>query len=332
MNKYYKYTIPSGGTKEVTFDVGVKKIGLSNASGSDGASSIEKLKDIELTDLQNDQILVYDSTSETWKNKDQLTAGDGISVANGVISLNEEANLVFNSLNYSNTPKKTGGKWVNGNDLYKLTINIQSPMYLPNVGTLELTIPVSGVEQVVNYETFFTDGTDFLAIVNNNNISVKCTETKVIITTTADYSAYTGYVTIYYTLKKAFDKVLYTTDYSDTSDSSQYQLWGNNGYNNRIWLPNAQDEVYIGLTNYPNIGINAYVLSKTETTVKNRYRRLGGGSQQGLSDLAINTAYGDKGYYKQIPPSGGNIAFGGNRMGIKVIFNNLNELLAAFFD
>ena len=78
MNKTYKYNIASGETREVTFDVGVRCLAISNANGEDGAGNISKMKDVELTDLQDKQILVYDSTDEKWKNEKQLSAGDGI--------------------------------------------------------------------------------------------------------------------------------------------------------------------------------------------------------------------------------------------------------------
>lgn len=333
MNKTYKYTLSSGEKKEITLDVGVNRLAISNANGEDGVAKIEKLKDVELTDLANGQILVYDSTDEKWKNENQreYTAGDGIKIDNDVITMSDESYQAVSGLSYSLLPQKTGTKWIDNNDRYKVTIPIQSPLSLPNNGTLELTIPVNGIDKVVNYETFFTNGTDFLAIVNNENVAVKATETKVIITTNADYSSYTGYVTIYYTLKKAFDKVLFTTDYSDTADSSQYQLYGNNGYNIRIWLDNVNYNVYIGLYR-DTYGIQAVALCENSVTINNRYRRLGGGSQQGLRTQTLSNAYSDKGYYIQIANAGDNFAFNGNRMGIQTVFNSLNELLTAYFD
>lgn len=255
-----------------------------------------------------------------------LTAGTGIEISGGQIALNEENASYLGSVGYSYTAVKTGTKFVDGNDIWKITVACGT---LPNATTATVAHAISGISKAIFWEAVGVSTSLFIDIANRvtidgTNINIDAGSD--------DLSGYTGYVTIYYTLKKSFDKVLFTTDYSDTSDSSQYQLYGTNGYNNRVWLPNATNKVYIGLYNN-EYGLRALAMTKeASVTVKNRYRRLGGGSQQGISDLALSNAYSDKGYYGDVSPSGGNYSFNGNRMGIEVVYANASALLSAFFD
>lgn len=382
MNKTYKYTIASGASREVTFDTGVASLAISNANGEDGATKIEKLKDVELTDLADNQILVYDSTSEKWQNEDQydtiddledvditdatdgqilvydatnekwvnsdeyeytlpvatsntlggVKIGEGVIIDDGVVSVDESIILSSNGVNYYTTKSiKTGAKWTDGNDIYKKTFEIQS---LPSSGTAAIPHGET-IESICHIQFLLIDGnTPANYYASNPHITVSANNTNILFTVDDDYSTFSAKVTLFFTIPKAFDRVLFTTDYSSTTDmSSNYQFNGNNGYWNRVWVNDLADEVYIGMTVGAYSGVyNAYVLTKKSGIVcHNRYRR-NVGSQSGISDLTIGTAYSDKGYYAQVSPSGENLGFNGNTVGIKKIFNNVSEMLSAFFD
>lgn len=77
MNKTYKYTLSSGEKKEITFDVGVQRLAITNANGEDGK-----------TYIAGDGIAIDEETNVI---SSTLTAGDGVSIneQTNVISVND---------------------------------------------------------------------------------------------------------------------------------------------------------------------------------------------------------------------------------------------------
>lgn len=274
------------------------------------------------------EIRKYDSVNDSYESQKVSAAqvgktyyeGHGIEIDS---NNNINATTVGNST-YSTSPIKTGGVWIDNNDIYKITINCGT---LPNADTITIAHTISGMSKIVKWEAIATNSTIYIDF---SNLVESIDSTNITITTTEDMSSYTGYVTIYYTLKKAFDRVLYTTDDGGIQDGSYYQFYADNGYNYRIWLYNSSDRVWLGVYGSSSGGLNNYTivaLSESVTTVHDRMRRLGGGTQTGLSDVVINNNYNNKGYYKDIGSS-----VRGQHMGIETIFSNRNDLLTAFFD
>lgn len=113
---------------------------ISAAGGGGGASDIDDLADVDITNPTNGQVLTYDGASQTWKNaagggggggaviddtttaldktwssskidseldakQDTLTAGDNISIsAQNVISADYQDNIIFNGGNFIDFP------------------------------------------------------------------------------------------------------------------------------------------------------------------------------------------------------------------------------------
>ena len=200
MNKTYKYTLTSGEKKEVTFDVGVNRLAISNANGEDGAGNIDKMKDIELTDLQDKQILVYDSTSEKWKNENQLSAGDGLVIEDGTIQVNPYT--------YSTSPKKTAEKWIDESPIYAKVVPISA---LPNATTIQVAHDISDMAVMVNH---FSTAKNNTSQIKFDKLIDDINDTNIIITASQDLSSYAGNVTIKYTKKAIYIPMIKDTNYA----------------------------------------------------------------------------------------------------------------------
>lgn len=107
-------------------------------------------------------------------------------------------------MDYSTTEVNTGAKWVDGSAIYKKTINLGA---LPNATTKAVAHGVSNFGYLVKIEGMSTYSGDnvfrplpHVSVYSAaDNILVEVSPTDVVVYTGVDRSAFSGYVTIYYT-------------------------------------------------------------------------------------------------------------------------------------
>lgn len=104
-------------------------------------------------------------------------------------------------LDYSTLEVNTGAKWINGDTIYKKTVNLGS---LPNATTKTVTHNISNFGSLIKVEGAFTNGTNsgvlpYPATTLAKAVQVYTDATNVSILTGENRSSYTGYVTLYYT-------------------------------------------------------------------------------------------------------------------------------------
>lgn len=246
-----------------------------------------------------------------------LTAGDGIVVKNSVISLTEDSYNAVTGLSYSTAPKKIGGKWIDNNDIFKITVNVGT---LPNATTAIIAHAVSGINNIIKWEaiamgsTLYADFVDMVTV-DNTNINID--------TGSVDMSGYTGYVTIYYTLKKQFAKLSSSTTSFDGINYWWFRIVNNTNYDS-----------WVGMYRASTNNINLAILSKEQTsglTVAS-YTLGVGGSTRGSGNLVCNSNYNNNYYTTHDSITEGTDFTGGNNAGIQVIFNSLSDLLSAFYN
>jgi hypothetical protein len=104
-------------------------------------------------------------------------------------------------LDYSTAEVDTGTKWINGESIYRKTINLGN---LPDTTTKNITHNISNFETLVKLEGSFTNGTNsasipYAAPTATKSVQAYVDTSNVVIGTGEDRSSYTGYVTLYYT-------------------------------------------------------------------------------------------------------------------------------------
>lgn len=105
-------------------------------------------------------------------------------------------------LDYSTNEVDTGAKWVDGNAIYKKTINFGT---LPNATQKDVSHGISSLSTIIKIEGFATDSSATINIPTasnsaNSNIDIWVSSTNVSISTANDMSGYTTcYITLYYT-------------------------------------------------------------------------------------------------------------------------------------
>lgn len=104
-------------------------------------------------------------------------------------------------LDYSTNEVDTGAKWINGDNIYKKTVNIGT---LPNNTTSTTAHNITGFSYLVKLEGNFTNGTNsapipYCAPTASKSVQAYVDATNITIGTGEDRSAYSGYVTLYYT-------------------------------------------------------------------------------------------------------------------------------------
>lgn len=102
---------------------------------------------------------------------------------------------------YSTTETDTGTKWINGDAIYKKTVNIGS---LPNNMIKKITHNITNFGTLIKIEGGFTNGTNsgplpYPCVRTAGIVQVYADTADVVITTGEDRRSYTGYVTLYYT-------------------------------------------------------------------------------------------------------------------------------------
>lgn len=143
--------------------------------------NITDLDDVSVTSIQNGQVLAWNSLTEKFENVNQ-SGGDG-------------------GENYSTT-EQVIGTWINGETLYKKTINFGA---LPNTNTKNVNHNISNLSKIIEISGATNDGSNTLPIpyINSNQLSssvqIIVTSTQISIRTAANLSSYTDtYVTIKY--------------------------------------------------------------------------------------------------------------------------------------
>lgn len=140
---------------------------------------ITDLDDVNVTSIQNGQVLAWDSVAEKFVNVNQ-SGGSGF--------------------NYSTT-EHIIGTWIDGSDLYERTINAGS---LPNNSTKNVET-LTGIDEVVYIEGFITDNEGYMRPVpfpadSSNTIRIDVNNYVLRIVTYGDWSGYPNcYITIRYT-------------------------------------------------------------------------------------------------------------------------------------
>lgn len=99
-------------------------------------------------------------------------------------------------LSYSTTEKNTGATWIDGKTIYKKTINFGS---LPNNTSKQVSHNITGISRVIKIEAFMYQGSNswFIPYAAISGVSVE--GSYILINSTANLTAYSSYVTVYYT-------------------------------------------------------------------------------------------------------------------------------------
>lgn len=103
----------------------------------------------------------------------------------------------------STVARDTGRKWIGDKTIWAITIDIGA---LPNATTKNVAHGISGATRMwIAKESYATDGTNFFPlpypdVTAASTIEVRMNGTNVIIVTGANYSTYSGFVTLEYTL------------------------------------------------------------------------------------------------------------------------------------
>lgn len=122
MNKTYKYTLSSGEKKEITFDVGVQRLAITNANGTDGGSGVTYTagENIQISDEN-----VISATNTTY------TAGDGIAISEqNVISNTARGNTDIIAEEYDSEKSYAVGDYcIYDNKLYRCISAIMPPYW-----------------------------------------------------------------------------------------------------------------------------------------------------------------------------------------------------------
>lgn len=260
------------------------------------------------------EIRKYDSLNDSYESQKVSAAsvgktyheGHGIEIDS---NNNINATTVGNST-YSTSPIKTGGLWIDNNDIFKKVINCGT---LPNTDTATIAHNINGLDRVVKWETIATNSTLYIDF---NNLVESIDATNITITTTSDMSGYTGYVTIYYTLKKQFHKL----------SSADSYFYATNGNNTNLTDPTNSSDVYVGL--YSRFGDYRFciaIMSKTGACKTAHYAH----NRTGSGNITLTEHNGN--YYNTIEDPGNLNPYESNGVGIQVVFANLTECLNAFY-
>jgi hypothetical protein len=127
-----------------------------------------------------------------------------IAVANSV-------NATINDESFFTAERQTSFTWIDGQPIWTLTLATASWTSGGTVNTIPLTIaPLKNdVLKVISIEGYVSNGTTFSsntlvlpyvdAVTGANSIGMLCTGANIVLTSGGtDYSAYSGYVTVYY--------------------------------------------------------------------------------------------------------------------------------------
>lgn len=122
MNKAYKYTLSSGEKKEVTFDVGVHRLAISNANGEDGGTGVVYTAGDNIQISEENVISATDTT---------YTAGSGIEISEqNVISNTAQGNTDIIAEEYDNAKSYAVGDYcIYDNKLYRCISAITPPYW-----------------------------------------------------------------------------------------------------------------------------------------------------------------------------------------------------------
>lgn len=104
-------------------------------------------------------------------------------------------------LDYSTSEVDSGSKWIDGSAIYKKTVNLGN---LPNNTTKTVAHNIANLSTLVRLEGNFTNGTNsapipYSAPTASKTVQAYVDATNITIGTGEDRSAYSGYVTLYYT-------------------------------------------------------------------------------------------------------------------------------------
>lgn len=122
MNKAYKYTLSSGEKKEITFDVGVQRLAITNANGEDGGSGVTYTAGENIQISEENVISATDTT---------YTAGSGIAISEqNVISNIAEGNTDIIAEEYDSEKSYAVGDYcIYDNKLYRCISAIAPPYW-----------------------------------------------------------------------------------------------------------------------------------------------------------------------------------------------------------
>lgn len=126
------------------------------------------------------------------------------SSTNGILAASTGKNIKdkVDSISGYSSAETNCGSWVNGDTMYKKTIEIPA---LPNATIRHYSIGETGITKIIKLEGFYNSGTDFYplpytGVQNVNNVSLYSSLSNIYIDSgSQDMSSMSGYVTVYYT-------------------------------------------------------------------------------------------------------------------------------------
>jgi len=96
---------------------------------------------------------------------------------------------------YETTEKDSHLRWIDDSTIYVKTVSLGS---LPNSSSDSTAHGISDLDEVIKFEGAANGASNRYDLTSSPDIEVYINNTNVVVTTTANFSTYTGYITIYY--------------------------------------------------------------------------------------------------------------------------------------
>ena len=130
-----------------------------------------------------------------------IKAVDGVDIADEDTFLNTVVNTIQDAQSYSTTEQKTGGKWIDGKDIYRKVINIGN---LPNATTKNVSHGISNIGVVTDLRGMWYISNDYRILPyagggSTYDVYLDADNTNIKVHTGMDRSSFTGFAIIEYT-------------------------------------------------------------------------------------------------------------------------------------
>lgn len=144
-------------------------------SGSGGSSTLVDLEDVDISDPESGQGLVYNEETEKWENGDVASDMEEITYEyylahKAEIEASDKAYLVSGPLvtpsaagggvNIYSTEEQVVGKWVGGKPVYEKTFSFSTSLMIPSDQWYNIeSVPTTEIEQIIDGKAYNNDGT-----------------------------------------------------------------------------------------------------------------------------------------------------------------------------
>lgn len=102
-------------------------------------------------------------------------------------------------VNYTTAEQDTGLTWVGGETIYQKTLVAGT---FPNANSVNVAHGITGLDKIIKFEGYGDDGTNGIPLPytqqTGDNIQLSSDDTNVVISSTANFSGFSGHITIWY--------------------------------------------------------------------------------------------------------------------------------------